>query len=417
MPEGSRLARWRGLAGIAARRVVARITQTERQQTLLTVAGIAVAIALLLVVTSVGLGMLAQSTVASEDTDYWIVPEGASSSAVTDVERQQLGRVHAATARIEGRDDIVSATPVLMAMVRANASASGTTESAYLVVLGVIPAPEQETLVGLPTAQLTDGDPHYANGSYDGPWTGEAVLSAGGAEALGISRGGSFAFERGGPNANQSTFRAVAVNETHAAGVGQLPVAIVHLSELQRLTGADTTDSADQILVAASESSVRADLEGVYPGTDVVTRGGLLRTQSKRSKLPVAISLSAFVVAVVVGTLFVSTTMGMELAAGSRQRAVLSALGVSPGSRVAIVALQALVVALLGGLAGVVLAILGVAVTNALATTFLSDVPIAAFRPLLVVYGLGVALLIGLLSLPYLVAVSLRNTTMEAITR
>lgn len=417
MAEGSRLARWRGLAGIAGRRVVARITQTERQQTRLTVMGIAVAVGLLLVVTSVGLGMLAQSTVGSADTDYWIVPEGAASSAVTDVNRQQLGRVHPATERIARRDGVTYATPVLMTLVRANAS--GTADTSYLIVLGVIPSSNQETLVGLPTTRLTDGDPHYANGSYDGPWTGDAVLSTGAADTLGVSRGGSFrvAAGRRGATAPRRSFTAVAVRETHAAGIGQFPVAVVHLSELQALTGASRTDSADQILVAAADATVRPHLEGVYPGADVVTRGGLLVKQSRRSKLPVAISLSAFAVAVVVGTLFVCTTMGMAIAAGSHQRAVLSALGFAPTSRAVVVALQALMVALLGGGAGVGLAVLGVTVTNGLVTTFLSDVPIATFRPLLVAYGLGVALLIGVLSLPYLVAVSLRRTTMEAITR
>lgn len=417
MAEGSRRARWRGLAGLAGRRVVARITQTERQQTRLTVMGIAVAVGLLLVVTSVGLGMLAQSTVGSADTDYWIVPEGAASSAVTDVNRQQLGRVHPATERIARRDGVTYATPVLMTLVRANAS--GTADTSYLIVLGVLPSRNQETLVGLPTTRLTDGDPHYANGSYDGPWTGDAVLSTGAADTLGVSRGGSFRIAAGrrGATAPRRSFTAVAVRETHAAGIGQFPVAIVHLSELQALTGAARTDSADQILVAATDATVRPHLEGVYPGADVVTRRGLLVKQSRHSKLPVAISLSAFAVAVVVGTLFVCTTMGMEIAAGSHQRAVLAALGFAPTSRAVVVALQALVVALLGGGAGVGLAVLGVLVTNSLVTTFLSDVPIATFRPLLVVYGLGVALLIGLLSLPYLVAVSLRRTTMEAITR
>lgn len=422
-PEGSAVARWRGLAGIAARRLLARITRTERQQTLLAVGGIALAVALVLVVTSVGAGMLAQSTVATEETDYWIVPEGAASSVVTDVKRQQLGRVHAATDRIQRREDVAYAAPILMTLV--DARAPGTEKSASLVVIGTIPSADQESLVGLSTDRLTPGDPYYAGGTYDGTWTGEAVLSAGAAEALGLSRGGSFAIDRGGSSAidrggateSRYVFSATDVSETRAAGVGQLPVAIVHLSELQRLTGADGTDSADQILVAASDSSAKAALEGVYPGTDVVTRRGLMAQQAGRSNLPVAISLAAFVIAVVVGTLFLGTTMGMEIAAGSRHRAVLSALGFSVGSRAAVVALQALGIALLGGLAGVVAALLGVAATNVVVTSVLSDVPVATFHPAFVAYGLGVALLIGLLSLPYLLVVSWRSVSTEALVR
>lgn len=415
MPEGSRIARWRGLVGFAARRVVVRITHTERQQTRLTVLGIALAIAMLLIVTSVGLGLVAQSRVASADTDYWILPEGGASSAVTTVEGHQLGQVHRATERIEQRDTIEYATPVLRTLLQATPSTSSEAEPTYVVALGVIPSPELETLAGLPTARLTDGDPYYANGSYDGSWTGEAIVSSGGAEALGIDRGESFTVERGEATANRTTFRVVAVSNSRTAGTGQLPVVIVHLSELQQVTGAVRTDSADRILVAASDASVRHDLEGIYSRTDVLTRRGLVLQQSKRATLPAALGLSAFIVAVVVGTLFVSTTMGMDFAAGSRQRAVLAAIGFSPASRVAVVVLQALVVSLLGGIVGVALAILGVSVSNALATAFVSDVPIAVFRPILVAYGLGLALLIGVLSIPYLLAVSMRDTTMEDI--
>lgn len=450
-PDGSRLARWRGLAGFAVRRVVARITSTDRRQTLLAVGGVTLSVALLLVVTSVGLGMLAQSTVSSENTDYWIVPEGAASSAVTDVRGQQLGRVHPTTGRIERRDGVKYATPVLMALVRATptdtnattsdvdttATASNRNDSTYLVVLGVIPSRQQESLVGLPTSNLTPGDPYYDNGSYDGRWTGEAVLSTGAADALGVSRTGSnggsrpgsgggdrdlssdasFAVGRLGENESQYGFSAIAVSDSHATGMGQLPVAIVHLGELQRVTGATTTDGADQILVTASDSSAKPSLENTFPGADVLTRRGLLLQRASRSRLPIAVAVAASVIAVVIGTLFLGTTLGMEIAAGSRQRAVLSALGFSVGSRVAVVAMQVLAVALVGGLAGVVIAALGVAGTNLVATTFVTDVPVGVFRPLFVVYGLGVALLMGVLALPYLVAVSWRSQTTEALVR
>lgn len=443
--DGSRLARWRGLVGLACRRVLARVTETERHQTLLAIGGVALAVALLLVVTSIGLGMLAQSTITSEDTDYWIVPEGTASSAVTDVEGQQLGHVHPSTARIDRGDSVAYATPVLMAVVRAtpsdrtdskpdgNESTVDRNESTYLVVLGVIPSPQQESLAGLPTSPLTAGDPYYAGGSYDGRWTGEAVLSAGAAEALGLSGGGaedgardggrdggrdvSFAIGPREANASRYGFSAVAVSEARTTGVGQLPVVLVHLSELQRVTGATTTDSADQILVTASDSSAKATLQGIYPGTEVVTRRGLLLHRAGRSKLPIAISVAALVISVVVGSLFLGTTLGMEIAAGSRQRAVLAALGFSVGSRVAIVTVQSLVVVLLGGLAGVLIAAAGVAGTNLVARTLFSAGTVGVFRPLFVVYGLGVALLIGVLALPYLVVVSWRSATTEVLVR
>jgi putative ABC transport system permease protein len=107
------------------------------------------------------------------------------------------------------------------------------------------------------------------------------------------------------------------------------------------------------------------------------------------------------------------TTMGFELAADRKNRAVMRAIGLSGGTRTVIVVVQTFVVAVAGGVAGIGLWLAGVAIANALSGA-VAAVPVAAVRPVLAAYGLGVALLIGLLTVPYLLVAARRGSIAEA---
>ena len=396
----SRLARWRGLVGVGWRRVHHRLGSGGSRQTLVGVFGIAIPVALLLLVASVSLG-LAADPATGDDADYWVVPEQAG-SAVTDVSSAQLGGVHPVAERVTQRDDVVHATPMLIEFV----SAEGDTgESVFVLVIGVVPSESHERVAPLSTTSLTPGDPYYDDGTYDGLWTGEAVLSESAASELGVEEGEAFDV-RG----SDEPFTVSAVETPRTAGLAQLPLAVVHLSELQSITGSDESDSANQLVVVAPEgdSSTEAALSNLYGETTVETRGGLLVERGMDSRLPAAMSLAALLIALVTGTLLVSTAFGFELAADSRQREVLSALGVSSRSRATIIGTELGVVSLYGGSLGVGLWAVGALVINYVGTSVFGA-PVAAVEPQFVAYGVAVALLIGALSLPYLVAVSWRS--------
>jgi len=367
-----------------------------------------------LLVTGVSLGLADEERVGTEEVDYRIVPEGGANSAVTAVEAPQLGGVHPVAERLRARPDVAYATPVLVEYVRVpvdsgNADTGDDSAVESVLMIGVVPDADRQ-LVGLSTAGLTPGDPYYANGSYDGSRTGETVISTSAAETLGVGRGDSIS-----PAGTDRSFRTVAVRRPTAVGLGQLPVAIVHLSELQAVSGATASDSANQLLVDASgdPDGLKQDLAGVYPRTEVLERGAVFGSGS-RSELSTAMGVSALLVSVAIGTLFVVTTMGFEVASQARTRAVLAAMGVSRRSRAVLVALGALAVAVAGGIVGVVLWLLGTVGLNA-AGRFVLGVPVARLHPVLAVYGLAVAVLVGLLAIPYLLVVSRRTTSLEVL--
>lgn len=402
---GSRLARWRGLLGVAVHRALA---PGGARQLWLTVAGVAVPVALLLVVTGMGFGLATESTVRSPGVDYWVVPEGASAgSSVVSVGGPQLGEVHATSARVNEWPEVEYSTPVLLEVVRVSSGEA----SEFVLAVGVVPRAAAESFVGVSTAGLTPGDPYFAAGD----WTGEAVLSTGAAAQLGAAEGSTLRVETTGA-APDRDLAVTRIERTSGSGLADFPVVLVHLGELQALTGAEAGDRADQLLVKTAEPGVRPALAALYPNTLVLSRTGLAVRQTVRSELPLAMAGLAFVVALVVGGLFVASTMGLAVAAESRTRALLAALGFSGRSRAALVAIEALVVAVLGGVVGVGLGAAGILAVNAGARRVV-DLPVARFEPVLVGYGVGVAALIGLAVAPYLLVVSRRTTDMEALQR
>jgi len=148
-----------------------------------------------------------------------------------------------------------------------------------------------------------------------------------------------------------------------------------------------------------------------------VTRSGFTAQNSVDSDLPLAMGLAALLIAIVVGTLFVATTQGLQVEADSEQLATLTAIGFSRRARAVLLVVQALALTLVGGALGVVLAYLTTAVTNYAATRAIAPVPIADFHPLLIVYGLGVSAFIGLLVIPYLLAMERRTEGVTEVIR
>jgi putative ABC transport system permease protein len=104
----------------------------------------------------------------------------------------------------------------------------------------------------------------------------------------------------------------------------------------------------------------------------------------------------------------VSTAFGFELAADSKGRQLMSALGIAGRSRAGIIGTELGVVSLYGGGLGVFIWGVGALLVNQV-TIARFGAPVATLDPRFAAYGIGVALLIGLLSLPYLLVVDWRS--------
>lgn len=415
--SGSRRARWLGLVGLACRRLLGR-TGGGLNRVTLAVSVVGLTVALLVVVTGISVGLTTQATVSADDVDYWITPDaGTSLTSVVSVRGPQLGDVHPATAEIRAIDGVRTASPVLVEILRLRAPDS--TEPEYVLGVGVVPPEGGMRVAGLSTDPLRPGDPRYGTGEYDGEVTGEVVLSPAAATLLNASAGDALAVGSPATGAvRYADFEVTAVDAADARPLGgNVPVAVVHLSELQELSGAARADQADQLLVRTDAGGLKAQLAGVYPDATVVARGSLDAGAVLSSDLPLAMGVAALVITVVVAGLFVATTMGLEVETDRRFLAVLAAVGVSRRGRLLVVAATTVALAALGGIVGVALGAAGIVGLNAGLTAALGLPAVAHLHPLLVAYGLAVALLTGLLAVPYPLLVARGTATSEVLAR
>lgn len=402
-----------GHVSLAFRRIIGRF-RIAPQRVLLTVLGVAIAVGLMVTVTGVSLGLASQSVVQSDGVDFWLVPEESTVSSIAiSTDSLQLGDVHDVSARIEADDRVTYSTPVLLELLPVRDEATG--DRKYVLAVGIVAPPDGRPFNGVSTVALTPGDPHYANGQYDGPWTGQVVANDGTARLANLSTGSTMAVDSGESNRSFTVANVSQGGFSNAAGT--VPVVVVHLSELQELTGETAGDQADQILVSTTDPAVESSLEGVYPQTTVVKRDGLSAQEVSTSNLPLAVALSAFVSAVVVGVLFVTTLMGLEVSADRRQLATLAAIGYSNRARSTLVAVETVVVTVIGGVVGLGVGVLGIIGANHLGTVTFGVGTVAVLDPRLAVYALAVTVIIGILGAAYPVLLSRRTDALEVLAR
>lgn len=396
----SRVHRWLGLVGVATRRVFVRGTSSSRTRVLLSVLGVAIAVAMLLVVTGLAVGLAMETTVHGDNVDYVMTPPGlAEDPVVAAPDNPQFADAHAALETMLADDAVTRATPVLLT-VTAMETANG--EQTNVLLVGIVPERAPETVAGLPTAPFSNGTSYHDGG----PRTGEAVISEAAATVLGVSVGDSIA---GASAEHGYTVEAVAEPRGGDAIAGT-PVALVHLGELQADMGVAEHDQAHQFLIEVDSPAAADTLQGIYPDARLSTQTGLTAGAVVDAELPLALAITALVVGGITGVLFVTTAMGLEVVADRRQLRTVAALGMSRWSRFLIVSTQTLVVVLVGGLVGTALGVAGI---HALNTVVATQVPVAGVARApwwLVPYGGAVAVLIWLLTLPYLAYLTIAHT-------
>lgn len=387
------VSRIRGRCGLAWRRAIGSVRHTAPRRTLATLGGLTLAVAIVVVVSGLAIGMTGVTTLGDDET-YWIVPEAEGErSPLVAAADPQFGGAHEAREIIAERDGVESVTPLLIDVLPLETSDG---EREHIVVVGIIPDTTGESPLGLSTEGMTAGAPYYGSGSYDGQWTGEAVLSEGAATRLGASTGATLDIAQRG----ERNFTVAGIAEGEATGLfGTTPIAMVHLAELQSILGADTSDQADQFAVEASDPSA---LESVYENAAVLSSSELFVQQVTDSDVAMALGLGGLVVGLLVGVLFLVTSMALEVVGNRREMWSLAAIGVSRRARLWFVGGQSMILVLVGGVLGGGLGLLGLRLVNVGAGTYTDTGSVAATHPLLGGYGLGVALVIGVLTLPIL---------------
>lgn len=170
------------------------------------------------------------------------------------------------------------------------------------------------------------------------------------------------------------------------------------LKPLQKVLGTENVSALFVLLPPGVDADgVAQALEGRVEDLKVETQGEVLRFAERALRISDLVRFGISLVALFVGGLLVANTVMMSVYERIREFGVMRALGARRGFIFRLVLLEALLLALLGGLCGLLLGALGSWAIN-LYTGKEVGLALSAVTPRLALFSLGVALSLGLLS-------------------
>lgn len=378
----------------------------RKGRTAVTVFGIGLATALVVVLLAVAQGVQTSSAslAAASGVDLLLTSANTSLESGT---FPPIAGAHALPGKVGAADpNVATASPWLVSsLVFANQSlynASRAAPNGSAVpggwaptesgVVGWIPSDNS----GLETPTVSSGagfsatgDPHFANGTYGGPFTGEVVLDGGLAAVLHVGVGDRIwasTASVSGPSGLPAWFGTS--TQFQVVGLSGpfwlLPSALLaffYLSELQTLVGgpATTSDTASVVLVHLDDPSRAGTdqtvLTAAFPTLTVFTLSNILGAVANAVDLYRTFGTLVGAIGVVVATLFTTTVLLMSVDDRSREIAVLRAVGFSRATVGRYVVEEALILSLLGFAVGLPLGAAGAYGLNAFLAGLLAGLP------------------------------------------
>jgi ABC-type antimicrobial peptide transport system permease subunit len=320
-------------------------TRHLRVQTALAIAAVAAAVALPVILISVGSGVAQHEITQIQNSGYQIVVSASGEHGIELAHNfskafAKLGSVAAASPILSVGIDAFygghNATPVL---------AEGVIPSAFSSTLGpdasLFPSP-------LPLGDPTDAI-HFANGTYSGPATLDALVSVPFANNFGVTIGSSIELA---PAPNRTLGVTYTVTGTFGVPQGTLGLgptaayaAVLPLSDLQLLAGYARTggsnsgvlDSADTIQVALVGSSstsvatinqVAGEIQSLVPNYGVSTLNQQAAQLRQASAVLTAFYLALSSVGLSVGLVFLALVLLRRVESQRRSIGIRRALGI-----------------------------------------------------------------------------------------
>ena len=376
--------------------------------------GLAVGLVVLLLALSNGIETSASALATASGVDLI----GASANTtITSGEFPPVSGAHALAKQIPALDsNVATASPWLIDdLVFGNASLWAAANSSSVPgdwtptssgTVGWIPSDN----TGIQTPDLyngtgfTDpGDPHYANGTFTGPFTHEIVLDQGLASVLHVAIGDWVWANPAAPPSiaalpdwytNASPFRVVGISGPFWLIPSAL-LAFVYLSELQAVSGSASaaTDYASLLLIHLTDPTGAATdqirIESAFPNLTVFTLSNILGAIQHVVDLYRTFGELIGLIGLVVAALFTTTVLQMSVDDRSREIALLRAIGHTRASVGSLVVQEAVVLALFGLAIGLPIAYLGAYALNRVLLQRLAGLP-AGFS--FVSFDLGVIL-------------------------
>ncbi|MGB8217119.1 MAG: FtsX-like permease family protein [Candidatus Methanoperedens sp.] len=358
----------------------------RKGRTFFTTLAVAIAVSMAILLVSVGAGLKQGAAMMYDrDVDYWVIPQDSSvTDLVSNSERTMLGDVHQSVDKIISNTDIKGATPILNRLIYA--SSTNRTPKAVMGI-GVIPGSVDVLPASAPG--FSPGDTYFKGGER----TGEVVINEKTAALLGLKPGDMLHLGASSNSLNNS-FRVVGI--ISAAEYSISPVVVLHLSELQELTGNLKGDRANYIIIRGNNAL--PFLKELFPNALVLSSAEYSAYSVVSDKKMLATAVAVSFVSIVITVLFITSTMILSINEKQKEFAVMRAIGISRLSIMKIVLYESIIISLLGAVFGILLSSLGERVLNMAAYHFFEAGNVAVVTPLLQIAGVGLALVAGILS-------------------
>lgn len=343
-----------------------RSLRHSRLQLMLAVAAIGTAVALPVVLLSVGGGVSTHELASLRNAGYQIVVSAEGLHGIT--------HAHNYTTQILSIASVSAASPVLSVTINAFLNSGSVSP---VLAEGVIPGEFSTTLgpteSGLFPSPLPLGDPtdsiHYAGGTYAGAATNDVLVSSPFAAARGVSVGQQLLLS---PVVNRSLGTTYTVTgifgvpPTVLGPTGAFAV-LLPLSDLQVMTGfaggsAAVPDGADTIQVAVAGAvatdpgalaKVRDQVQALFPFYGVSSLTQEAQQLQSASGVLTGFYLALSSVGLTVGLLFLSLILLRRVEAGRRSIGVRRAIGIPGRSIAGVIVRDGAVLALAGAVVGV----------------------------------------------------------------
>ncbi|HXY47618.1 MAG TPA: FtsX-like permease family protein [Thermoplasmata archaeon] len=395
----------------------------------LTALGIGLAVGLVVMLLALSNGIETSASTLASESGVDLVAASANTT-LTSEEFPPISGAHTLAREVPEEDpNVLTASPWLVSeLVFGNgsleqASSNGPVPAGWVPTssgtVGWIPA--DNTGIQVPelyngSGFTAPGDPHYANGSYDGSPTHEIVLDQSLATVLHVSVGDPVWANASSPPtvaslrgwfANATEFRVVGISGPFWLLPSAL-LAFTYLSELQSIVGgaSASTDYASLLLIHLNDpttaASDQARISAAFPGLSVFTLSNILGAIQHVVNLYRTFGELIGLIGLVVAALFTTTILQMSVDDRSRELALLRAVGYRRASVGLLVLEEGLVLAGLGLAIGLPVAYVGAYGLNLLLLRLVSGLPssfsFVGFNSGVVATGVAIVVAIGLVA-------------------
>ncbi|UTF54844.1 ABC transporter permease [Natronosalvus rutilus] len=362
----------------------------------LAVVGVALAVLAVTLLAGAGVGVLETGThqFESADRDLWVVSgETRLTTAGGGGFENSLYDSRSVATEIEAREEVRHAAPLAFDTVYV---ASNPNETFQTVVATGVPG-------GGPAVTVTEGeqfsgDPHYANGTYEGERTNEVLIDAETARQLEVDVGDTIYVGGSLATARNTPVTVVGISPTFERMLG-VPTVTLPLSELHAVTGETAFEPATFITITleddADVEAVKRDLEQTYPEYEINTNQEQLEAVLQEQVLVLAAGATLVGLAIVAGIALTLTLLSLVVYQQRQSFAALRAVGLPSSLLLIVVAGQGVAVGVLGGLLGVVVTPPAVSLLNRLAGVVVGFDGLVRTDPAIYAGGFTIAVGIG----------------------